>query len=286
MKRLSIGAEVPLTKELVYEAVGLNLLRFTHLAPAVRLETENGPIQAEGRRWIEFNEQQLLLQSIDLAKQWLSSWQCKPGQSFVITSGSVEAKEMRVMEGSEWKPIGAHYFSGFGNGKTTIAEALFYGCGVITVNEVEQGQEISIYPAGKLRSAREWMTMQSDSTFNLDSFLYSDQLGKPRAILIDDIGREGALPFIRSSDQAAEIRTRYYDLINYCYRQKLSVIMTSNYRLNELATFLGGATWSRLLEMVPNGFMIDITGVRDYRPIAGGRVPFIEPYERARTLHV
>lgn len=280
MKRLSIGAEATLTKELVYEAVGLNVLRFTHLAPAVRLETENGPIQAEGRRWIEFNEQQLLLQSIDLAKQWLSSWQCKPGQSFVITSGSVGAKEMRVMEGSEWKPIGAHYFSGFGNGKTTIAEALFYGCGVITVNEVEQGQEISIYPAGKLRSAREWMTMQSDSTFNLDSFLYSEQLGKPRAILIDDIGREGALPFIRSSDQ---IRTRYYDLINYCYRQNLSIIMTSNYRLNELATFLGGATWSRLLEMVPDGFMIDITGVRDYRPIAGGRVPTIVPYERAQT---
>lgn len=62
--------------------------------------------------------------------------------------------------------------------------------------------------------------------------------------------------------------------------------MTSNYRLNELATFLGGATWSRLLEMVPDGFIIDITGVRDYRPIAGGRVPFIEPYERAQTLHV
>lgn len=50
MRRLNIGAEVPLTKELVYEAVGLNVLRPTHLASAIRLETENGPIQAEGRR--------------------------------------------------------------------------------------------------------------------------------------------------------------------------------------------------------------------------------------------
>lgn len=272
MKRMKLGAEATLTKELVYEATGLISLNLSHLASAVRLEMANGNIQADGKQWIEYNEQQLLLQAIDLAKQWLSSWQNKPGQSFVITSGAVGEKAMQVQEGERWQPIGAHHFSGFGNGKTTIAEALFYGCGVMTINEVEQAQELCIYPAGKLRSAREWMLMQSETDFSLDKFLFSEQLGKPRVILIDDVGREGSIPFVRSTEQASEIQTRYYDLINYCYRQKLSVIMTSNYRLNELATFLGGATWSRLLEMVPDGFMIDITGVRDYRPIAGGRV--------------
>lgn len=272
MKRMKLSAEATLTRELVYEATGLTSLNLSHLASAVRLEMANGNIQADGKQWIEYNEQQLLQQAIDLAKQWLSSWQNKPGQSFVITSGAVGEKAMQVQEGEQWQPIGAHHFSGFGNGKTTIAEALFYGCGVMTINEVEQAQELCIYPAGKLRSAREWMLMQSETDFSLDKFLFSEQLGKPRVILIDDVGREGSIPFVRSTEQASEIQTRYYDLINYCYRQKLSVIMTSNYRLNELATFLGGATWSRLLEMVPDGFMIDITGVRDYRPIAGGRV--------------
>ncbi|MAU01415.1 MAG: hypothetical protein CL608_30105 [Anaerolineaceae bacterium] len=269
---MKLSAEATLTRELVYEATGLTSLNLSHLASAVRLEMANGNIQADGKQWIEYNEQQLLQQAIDLAKQWLSSWQNKPGQSFVITSGAVGEKAMQVQEGEQWQPIGAHHFSGFGNGKTTIAEALFYGCGVMTINEVEQAQELCIYPAGKLRSAREWMLMQSETDFSLDKFLFSEQLGKPRVILIDDVGREGSIPFVRSTEQASEIQTRYYDLINYCYRQKLSVIMTSNYRLNELATFLGGATWSRLLEMVPDGFMIDITGVRDYRPIAGGRV--------------
>ena len=272
LKRMTIDADAKLTKELVYEATGLTSLRFDHLASAVRLEMPNGNIQADGKQWIEYSEQALLHQAVELAKQWLSTAQERPGQSFVITSGAVGAKEMQVHEGEQWRPIGAHHFSGFGNGKTTIAEALFYGRGIMTLNEVERVQELCIYPAGKLRSAREWMLMQSEPEFSFDKFLYSEQLGKPRVILIDDVGREGSLPFIRSTEQAPEIRTRYYDLINYCYRQKLSVILTSNYRLDELATFLGGATWSRLLEMVPEGYMIDITGVRDYRPIAGGRV--------------
>ncbi|MCA9936218.1 MAG: hypothetical protein KC415_19930, partial [Anaerolineales bacterium] len=83
---------------------------------------------------------------------------------------------------------------------------------------------------------------------------------------------EGALPFIRGAEQQKELQARYYDLINYCYKQQISVIITSNFRFDELARYLGGASWSRLMEMAPDGYMVDITGVRDYRPIAGGRI--------------
>jgi hypothetical protein len=45
------------------------------------------------------------------------------------------------------------------------------------------------------------------------------------------------------------------------------MIITSNLTSREMATFLGGASWSRLLQMVPKRYRVNMTGVRDMRPL-------------------
>ena len=272
MKTYNLEIDDHVTKEVVYEATGLNQLQSNHLSLAVRVETPEGGISMDGRRWFEYDEQKILIDAIALSKQWLSVWQTHPGLSFVITSGAITSERILSRKGDDWKSIGPYLFTGFGNGKTTIAEALFYGCGVMTVNDTGEDKELRIYPAGKMLSAREWLMRPSNPDSDLTQVLCSDGMTRTQVIVIDDIGRERALPFIRGNEQHKELQARYYDLINFCYRQQISVIITSNYRFDELARYLGGASWSRLMEMVPDGYMVDITGVRDYRPIAGGRI--------------
>ena len=272
MKIHNLGTNDHVTKEVIYEATGLNQLQSAHLSSAVRVETPEGGISMNGRRWFEYDERQILNDAITLAKQWLPARQSQPGISFVITSGAITSEKILSRNGEGWKPIGPYLFTGFGNGKTTIAEALFYGCGIFTVNETTDGIELRIYPAGKMLSAREWLVQSSNPDSSLADFLCSDGMTRTQVVVIDDIGREGALPFIRGAEQHKELQARYYDLINYCYKHQISVIITSNFRFDELARYLGGASWSRLMEMAPDGYMVDITGVRDYRPIASGRI--------------
>lgn len=272
MRTYNLGTNDEVTREVIYKATGLNQLQSEHLSSAVRVETPEGGISMNGRRWFEYDERQILTDAITLAKQWLPAWQSQPGLSFVVTSGAITSEKILSRNGEGWKPIGPYLFTGYGNGKTTIAEALFYSCGIFTVNETAEGNELRIYPAGKMLSAREWLMRSSNPDSGLADFLCSDGMTRTQVVVIDDIGREGALPFIRGAEQQKELQARYYDLINHCYRRQISVIITSNFRFDELAHYLGGASWSRLMEMAPDGYMVDITGVRDYRPIAGGRI--------------
>ncbi|MCP5020123.1 MAG: hypothetical protein GY938_33270, partial [Ketobacter sp.] len=47
----------------------------------------------------------------------------------------------------------------------------------------------------------------------------------------------------------------------------VGVVITSNLSSRELAAFLGGATWSRLLSMVPKKYRVNMTGICDMRPL-------------------
>lgn len=92
-------------------------------------------------------------------------------------------------------------------------------------------------------------------------------------VVIDDIGREGVLPYVSKEMQTAEMQNRYYRVIDFVYRRFKngkpcpSLILTSNMRVDELKQFLGGANWTRLEEMAPEGYIHDLTGVRNYRLI-------------------
>jgi DNA replication protein DnaC len=91
-------------------------------------------------------------------------------------------------------------------------------------------------------------------------------------LVLDDVGSERQIAYIGDeSRQVIERRRRYFSIINHCYVNRISVIITSNLSLVDLEQHIGGRSWSRLQEMCPQGFMIAMGGVPDWRRKRSGR---------------
>lgn len=170
----------------------------------------------------------------------------KPNASLVLVSSPVPGDINRT---------------GYGCGKTHIARACLW-----SISHVMDG--IPIAPAGKF-------LMAGDIINRLDGENHaSNEIGGAEIVVVDDAGSaEGMIPFIRQDDhiQALERHARYFKLVEYCYSSGISLIITSNSTLDELAAHVGGRAWSRLLQMAPAGYMVNLSGVPDYRRKAGGR---------------
>lgn len=154
--------------------------------------------------------------------------------------------------------------TGYGCGKTTLAQIAYYANRSVMYAKGDPGS-IYINPIGRFFSSREVMALFDADNFN-ERYTFQN-MGK--VVVIDDLGREGTLKWEkRDLDmQLQEKQDRYYSLINYCYYNDVSLIITSNLTSREMATFLGGASWSRLLQMVPKRYRINMTGIRDMRPL-------------------
>ncbi len=192
------------------------------------------------------NERALLAAVIESAETWKLERLTQPGLSFVLMSRPHDSGGSRT---------------GYGCGKTTIAKALLYSK-VRTYGGYDD-IPFGIIPDGVFLDAARAMSLLAETGRNLSqSFLAGKQL-----IVVDDIGREGVLPFVKtdSDTQSAEKQSRYYMLINYAYERDISLVLTANMRVNELKAFLGGASWSRLEEMTTGTYRWDLTGVQDYR---------------------
>lgn len=90
-------------------------------------------------------------------------------------------------------------------------------------------------------------------------------------VVVDDVGTESTLPYVKGEHQAHEVRQRYFRLVNYCYEWGISLIITTNLPLPRLEGVIGGRAWSRLMEMASAGFMVELSGVPDYRKVRSGR---------------
>jgi len=101
-------------------------------------------------------------------------------------------------------------------------------------------------------------------------------IGYPPLIVIDDVGLEQAIPFVRGEDQEAERQARFFKVINHCLGN-VSVIITTNKTWPELADYIGRRAADRLLAMAPklpatnDSFIVDMFGVPSWRRKAGGR---------------
>lgn len=91
-------------------------------------------------------------------------------------------------------------------------------------------------------------------------------------VIIDDVGNEVSIKYVSMVEQAAERQRRYNVIIDHCYENEISVVMTSNFDLVELCAHLGKRSWDRLSEMAPKGYMIEIFDVSSYREVRSGRV--------------
>lgn len=160
--------------------------------------------------------------------------------------------------------------TGYGCGKTHIAQAVQWS----SYTMLEDGTPVA--PAGKFFAAADLLellgegnTMRELVPPGVDTV--NGRIGGVPVLVIDDVGSEGTLHYVAKEAQADEKRARYFRIIDYCYQHKISVVITANLSLTELAGHVGGRAWSRLLEMAPAGSMVDMTGVPDYRRKTGGR---------------
>ena len=154
--------------------------------------------------------------------------------------------------------------TGFGCGKTTLAKIVFYSQCTFSYSQGIPDSLHHIVP-GKFYDGRSLMAEFDKPNFDQSYFLRSFR----RMLVIDDLGREGNLKWEKRDPeiQAQEKRDRYYTIINYCYENNVSLVITSNMTSRQLADFLGGASWSRLLKMCPSDYRINMTGIMDYRPL-------------------
>lgn len=156
----------------------------------------------------------------------------------------------------------------YGTGKTHIARAVLWS---IAYTE-ESGEPIA--PAGRFFVASDLMLALSPTHGEYGGSIVSrpsDFIGNAPIVVIDDVGSEQSIPFVKADDQQAEIQARYFRVIDYCYQWRISLVITSNLSLGQLERHLGGRNWDRLMEMAPRGFMYDLTGVQSWRAKKSGR---------------
>ncbi len=165
-----------------------------------------------------------------------------------------------------------------GTGKTHVARAVLWSI-CYTVGGNDAGYVGKFFMASDLLIA---MTPYTDGSGMLiiprpaevvgsaPVTIDGQEMGVP-IVVIDDIGSEQTIPYINKENYSQEIRARYFRIINYCYERNISLVITSNLSIEQLGDFLGRRSWSRLGEMAPRGFMVDLTGVPDWRQRNGGR---------------
>ena len=157
-----------------------------------------------------------------------------------------------------------------GTGKTHIAKAILWSMAYT----LEDGTAVGY--AGKFFTAADLMSINSPTRSDFgttETPRPASYIGNAPILVIDDIGSEGIIPYVRTDDdtQAAEIAARYFRVIDYCYSWNVSLVITSNLSIPQLATRLGPRNWDRLGQMAPAGFMIDLTGVPSWRQKESGR---------------
>lgn len=166
-----------------------------------------------------------------------------------------------------------------GTGKTHMARAILWSIRVTNGDDYE-------VPLGKFFLANDLLLKLSPVEHNGWSELptvkellrwqdYDSELGmmdmNPPIVVIDDVGGQMSLPFIKADRQAEEIQARYFRFINFCYERQISLVITTNLSIPELKEHIGARSFDRLGEMAPTGFMVSLAGVSSWRIKRSGR---------------
>lgn len=174
-----------------------------------------------------------------------------------------------------------------GAGKTHIALAIWWSM-LDTVTDVAQtpgqyGEPLADYPVrptGRFYLSNDLLGLMGQSRDPETGVVLPTRaasvIGYPPLIVIDDIGLEQAIPFVKHEQQEEERHARIFKVINHCVGN-VSVIITSNKTWPELSNYIGKRAASRLLQMAPavagtgDSFIVDMFDVPDYRRKQGGR---------------
>ncbi len=210
-------------------------------------------------RTIDTAHHELVAKAVEAARQWASRKIAGDSRvSLVLVAGPVSANG---------KPDPNR--TGYGCGKTHIARAVQWA-------SYTSMDGVPVAPLGKFFMAKDILALLGDGNTMSDlappgTATDFGRVGGIPVLIIDDVGSEGVLPYIAKESQSYEKWARYFEIVNYCNDNGISVVMTGNMRLQELEDYIGGRAWSRLMEMAPAGFMVDMTGVPDWRRQQSGR---------------
>jgi len=272
--------------------VGANVAEIGTVAAAVAEKTAGGQLQAQ--RWqpapaeltkadkeairrrlglvkledlktdhMTAEERALFLTAVEGVRAFVSGVKEGRGSFFVMVASQVYRKS--VDDYGEEALIPDMDRTGYGVGKTTMAKAVADSLAKVTM-EPGDWDTLAVQPGAKFLTGGQLMALFDDDDFKLGRVVNR----KTRLLVIDDVGREPPLRYVRSEDQETAKQARYFEVINACYDWGVPLFITSNLRAPQLAQFLGGACWSRIQERAPKGCRFDLTGVPDYRPILGG----------------
>lgn len=191
---------------------------------------------------------------LNRVKNWRTECRERPGLSFLLMSKQV------------------------GIGKTHIARAVVSSFSHV-VGEwafMDDQPQFSLEKKARLFTARELINQLGGDEMRPVWEIVPTYVG---ALVIDDLGREGYLDYVKADQQAAEKQARYFHLINHIYQRQqqnrypVSLFITTNLDEAGCKELLGEANWSRLLELCPRGYIVELSGLDDYRPIKSGRKP-------------
>lgn len=207
---------------------------------------------------LDREKKQILRKAISKAQAFIDSYEDLPGMSFVITG-----------------PVGT--------GKTTITENILR-CFKEVFRPVDLDE--NPYPdcepfvtfRGKFMTATELVTLVLEGA-NLTSYFKNVD-----CILIDDVGLEH-IQYTSEKQNVTSFANRrayaYSTFLDYIYRrltasegaERKHVLINSNIPLvvdqqvnPEFMQIFGERGWSRLVQM-SGGFMVDLSGLPDYRPL-------------------
>ena len=155
-----------------------------------------------------------------------------------------------------------------GVGKTHIAKAILWSMALT----LDDGTAVSY--AGRFFVASDLMMLMNPTRGDSGMTIIprpASFIGQAPLVVIDDVGTEQTLPFVKADEQANEIQARYFRVIDYCYTWQISIVITSNMSIRQLERYLGRRNWDRLGQMAPAGFMIDMVGVPSWRKKMSGR---------------
>lgn len=154
-----------------------------------------------------------------------------------------------------------------GTGKTTLAM-------LVSRTALEQGHTVAIYSVPRLLSV---MRKTFDADADMGFLELMDSLASIDLLHLDDLGAE------RTNDWVLE---QLYSLVNARYEEKRAVLVTTNYRPDELAEQIGPRTVSRLVEMCGDPLPLfgddrrvthGVPEPAPWSPPAGGEVSYGEP---------
>lgn len=150
-----------------------------------------------------------------------------------------------------------------GMGKTHIAKSVaasyhsFWCAGVVEAGFVNGRPNFHMMSQSISLTSAQLMERMDADDYTLTSLVPA----QIRCVVIDDIGREGAIKFTPRNPEAQreERQNRYFELINYLYeRGNCDLFITTNMTAAQLATHFNEPTMSRLAEMSRGRYIIDI----------------------------